>query len=181
MPEIEPVSINFQNAGYDSPLLLINCLSNIIKYSLQLSLLLLLPVSKLNLIKRIRPRLAQQFFDYLFWNGSLRIFIESFADMLLFSLLNLYEVNSLREINIFTVVEVSEILAVVFLLLATFVIFSVVAYYCANKKKLSDDAFLSKVGTFTEGAKRKDTITALIIPVMYFLRSLVLCLGLVLC
>ena len=100
--------------------------------------------------------------------------------MLLFSLLNLYEADSLKDINIFTVVQVSLILAITFLPLGTFVIFSAVTYYCANKKKLTNDAFLGKVGTFTEGAKREDVKTALLIPIMYFLRSLVLCLVLVL-
>ena len=101
--------------------------------------------------------------------------------MVLFSLLNLYERNSLKDIK-FKSVEASLILSIVFLLLGTVFIFSVVAYYCVNTEKLTNDAFLSKVGTFTEGAKREkalDTRTALLIPVMYFMRSFVLCVGLV--
>ena len=57
VPEIEPVSVNFQNADYDSPLLLTNCTGYMIKYALLISLVLLLPVTKLKIIRRLRPSL----------------------------------------------------------------------------------------------------------------------------
>ena len=101
--------------------------------------------------------------------------------MLIFSLLNLYEWHSLKK-TMFKSVRVSLVLSAVFLSLGTIVIFSVVMYYCANTEKITDAAFLGKVGTFTEGAKRRkpsDTKTALVIPLMYFMRSFVLGVGLV--
>ena len=63
---------------------------------LQLSLISLLPII-FSLEKCCFPKLRssrQQLVYFIFWNGSIRIFLELFLELFLFSLLNLAELES---------------------------------------------------------------------------------------
>jgi len=87
VPEATPFSFNFQQAGYDSHLLLINGSSFFLICMLQVCIfvvwLAMMPL-RCQSLQTIRLKLK----NYLFWSGTSRIFVESYADFSLFAILN---------------------------------------------------------------------------------------------
>ena len=87
VPEDTPFSFNFQQAGYDSNLLLINGSSFFLICLLQVCIfvvwLIMLPL-RCQCIQTKRLKLSK----YVFGGGTSRIFIESYADFSLFAILN---------------------------------------------------------------------------------------------
>ena len=52
-------------------------------------------------------------------------------------------------------------------------------YYNLNSQKINDKDFNDKVGSFVEGANRKKRWQALILPLSFFVKCIVLCVSLV--
>ena len=94
LPEQDPYSLNFQNAGYITTLIIYNAASMIFNFSVHFSLITILLI--LYLITRCCKRLtkARDWMKYyLFWNGSIRLFMEAYLELVLFALLNVSEVD----------------------------------------------------------------------------------------
>ena len=90
VPESEPFSINFQNAGYESSLALVNASSFLFNFTLHFSLVLGFLV--LPLLVKCRPKMrghAKTLSNYLFWNGTIRIYIEAYLDLMMPAMLNI--------------------------------------------------------------------------------------------
>ena len=91
IPEQDSFSINFQNAGYETFFFLLNAASSLglIWVHIVVSILLLIIFSAVSRchIKGLKQRKSVQ--NYLFWSGSIRMFIEAYLDLVLFSLLNI--------------------------------------------------------------------------------------------
>ena len=87
VPEATPFSFNFQQAGYDSNLLLINGSSFLFISMLQVCMIVvwlaMMPL-RCQCVQTKRLKLK----NYLFWSGTSRIFVESYAEFSLFALLN---------------------------------------------------------------------------------------------
>jgi len=82
LPEQDPYSLNFQNAGYKTTLMFYNAASMLFNFSVHLSAIFLLLV--LYLLARCCPRAnrwREKVQYYLFWNGSIRLFMEAYMDL----------------------------------------------------------------------------------------------------
>ena len=94
IPEQDSFSLNFQNAGYETKLFVVNAeiwlIISVVMGGIHVILLLLSwPISYWNNGARwVRQRVQYN----LFWNGSLRIFMEAYLDIAVMSLLNIHEV-----------------------------------------------------------------------------------------
>ena len=89
-PEMDAISLNFQNAGYDTNLLVpsLGTLFYIIVGQTSLVFVHML----LYLLAKAIPKtgvLKNKVSAYLYWNGSIRFMMESYMDIVLFSLMNL--------------------------------------------------------------------------------------------
>ena len=179
IPEQDAFSINFQSAGYTSSLFIMNGSNILTNFALHFSLtaLLLLACS----FKKCLPKIVAQFQHYLFWNGSIRLFIEVYLDMVLFSLLNLYEMQKTEQPDT-QAVFISYWVSISIMTICTCIPLILMAYYAKYRNNLSDTRLLAQTGTFIEGAKKKsasDFGPAVAIPMLLFTRSLVLSLSLV--
>ena len=88
-PEMDAISLNFQNAGYDTNLLVpsLGTLFYIIAGQISLVFVHML----LYLVAAAIPKaggLRNKVSAYLYWNGSIRFMMESYMDIVLFSLMN---------------------------------------------------------------------------------------------
>ena len=88
MPEIEPTTVNFQTAGYTTTLFLANANSTLFCYALQC--VLIVPLLILCIFRRFCPRIFKKLQNFLFWNGSIRLFIISYPVIVLSSMLNFH-------------------------------------------------------------------------------------------
>jgi len=87
---MDPHSLTFQTAGYSTTLFLSNAANYLFNFMLHLSLFLVLLImisfSRFNArCRRYRGKLE----SHLFWNGSIRLFMEAYLDFALFSMLNI--------------------------------------------------------------------------------------------
>ena len=180
VPEQEPFSLNFQNAGYSTTLFLVNAKSSLFLYAIQLFLVFLFALL-LYVMAKYCPNQLNKAKRYLLWNGTIRIFIANYLNICMFSLLNLKEAYISAEFqeNEFKSVEASNWLSGIFLASCILVPIGVSIYYCFNSHRLNNRDFNNKVGTFIAGANRKSSLKALIVPQSFFLKSLVLCISLV--
>ncbi len=89
-PEMEPISLNFQNAGFDGPLVVHNLRLMFYVFLLHivaalLMVLLVLCAKKSQKIKKVKDKAS----SYLFWNGTIRFLLENYLDFCMFSFINL--------------------------------------------------------------------------------------------
>ena len=90
IPEEDPVSVNFQNAGHESYMMITNLG---LKFYMMLAwigiivihFLLYLLSKAIARVGKVKSVVA----DRLYWNGSIRFFIEGYFDFVLLALLNL--------------------------------------------------------------------------------------------
>ena len=93
-PEMDSLSLNFQNAGYDTTLI-IPSLGNLLyllflHFVLALVHVLLFVLAKVIIkVSKVKSKVAR----YLYWNGSIRFFMEGYFDFLLFALINVKYLN----------------------------------------------------------------------------------------
>lgn len=88
-PEMDSFSLNFQNAGYDTPLV-IPSLGTLFYIFLGMICLALLQVLLMFLAKAI-PKTScinNKVKRYLYWNGSIRFFMEGYLDFVMMALIN---------------------------------------------------------------------------------------------
>ena len=94
--------------------------------------------------------------NFLFWNGTIRMFISNYLNVLLLSLLNLVQINGRSEYkdNDFKGLIVSNVLSVIFFSHCILVPIGLSLYYYHNDHRIKDKDFNDKVGSFIEGTKR---------------------------
>ena len=181
MPEKEPYSLNFQNASYDTTIFLINAHSNLLLYAVHFCLVVLFLLLLYCMVKCC-PNLLRKTKNFLFWNGTIRLFIVNYLNILLLSLFNLKETQNSAEYfeNEFKSVVASNWLSGILLANSILVPVGLSIYFYCNELRLNDGDFNNKVCTFIEGAtKQKSSLKALIVPQSFFMKSLVLSLSLV--
>ena len=177
-PEEDPFSINFQSAGYTSSLFLLNgqeILSNFSVHFCFIGLLLLVC-----LIKKCCPKIVAKVQHFLFWNGTIRLFIYVYLDMILFSLLNLHEKKRMEKLSMIKSIEISNWLSISCLTSGAFVPLTLLACYIKQRKNLQEDTgLIVKTGSFILGARLEKFGSAVATPMLYFARSVILSLSLV--
>lgn len=116
---------------------------------------------------------------YLFWNGTIRIFMEGYLDFTLMSLLNLRDIfwdDSLISVTI------CNYFAIVMMSLCVIIPVVLFLYLDCNISRWSDDEFKKSYGTLLEGTNSEYKGNSLIVglvPGFFFLRRLALCLTLI--
>ena len=155
MPEQEPFSLNFQNAGYSTTNFLINARSNLLLYAIHFCLVPLFALLFYCMAK-FCPNKHKKAKNYLFWNGSIRLFITNYLNLLLLSLLNIKEINNNEEYTDQQSkgVIASNCMSIITLAHCILLPIFVSVYYIYNDHRIDDQEFNDKVGSFIEGAKR---------------------------
>ena len=117
--------------------------------------------------------------SYLYWTGSMRLFVEGYMDIALFTFMNLKHVEWDSEVA----VNVASTLAASFLLVIIVVLPVAVLIYVACKRQAwNDEAFRERNEAILDGIdlERNETQwVGLLIPMAYFLRRLLMSLTLV--
>lgn len=116
IPEMDPISINFQNGGYENNLMIPNlgCLFYTLLGHIPLILVqicILLLAKKFVNFEWLNKKVA----NYLYFNGSMRIFIEAYMDLVLCALLNVKDLDWSHD---FSMVTASNYLAITVLSLS---------------------------------------------------------------
>ena len=88
--------------------------------------------------------------EYLFFNWSVRLYMETYLNMCLFSLLNLKEIR--WDLG-FPAVKTSNLLSILIFTQALVVPVIMFVYYIRNRDRWEDEDFKKKFGPFLDGLK----------------------------
>ena len=88
----------------------------------------------------------------LFWNGSIRLYMEAFLDACLFTTINMVEMEWPEGIHIVTV---SNWLAYISFGFCSTLPIILSIYLCANRKRWHEEKFKAKAGTLIEGTSEE--------------------------
>ena len=138
-PEMDAISLNFQNAGYDTNLVipslgtLFYMMIGQIGFVVLHFLLLLLTeaIPKVGVLKN-------KVYRYLYWNGSIRFMMEGYMDIVLFSLLN---IESMNWDDTFWAVTASNYIAIALTVLLCGLPIFFIYFYSKNMQNWNDEAF----------------------------------------
>ena len=180
IPELDSFSLNFMNAGYDSSLVLPNLGTLLFVLAGQVSLffVFILVWILAKCCKRIRNT-KEKLRYYLFWNGTIRIFMEGYLDFTLMSLLNIREI--FWQENLLSV-TICNYFAIVMTCLCGLIPIILFIYLDSNIKSWNEKEFRSSYGVLLEGTNgnKSESIWIIsLVPGLFFLRRLALCLTLV--
>mmetsp|Transcript_20920 Transcript_20920/g.28177 ORF Transcript_20920/g.28177 Transcript_20920/m.28177 type:complete len:315 (-) Transcript_20920:320-1264(-) len=116
--------------------------------------------------------------NYLFSNGTVRLYMLAYLNLCLFSLLNISE---MRWIDGIKAQAASNVISIMIFASTIIVPIVLLAYYWFKRDKWTDEAFQEKYGTFLEGLRHdKDhQICFMVYQTTYFARRFLLCLTLV--
>ena len=135
IPEQTPFSLSFQAAGYTDSLFMTNARTIILLYFLQFSLMI--PLCILQKFKTRCPNKARKAHDFVFFNGSIRLFISSFLNILIFAMMNIQQMVAGLEGDIdFWSVILSNWLSIIFLLHCFIIPIAIIAYVWHNSERL---------------------------------------------
>ena len=174
--ESEPQSVNFQQAGYDSSLLLTNLGSMFFIMIAYVGLYVIFlfvvwPLTKLcPKIQKVTNKLR----DFLFWGGTMRFFIESYMQICICTMLNLKEYEWEGSI---TLIALSDVLAIIAFVVVTVLPIALLIFFACNISRWDEERFAERHGAFLEGADLDREHTqwiVLLIPLTYFLRRLLM-------
>ena len=180
IPEQDPYSLNFQTAGYSTTLVLSNASSFLVNTLLHFSLVIVMLIlyfigAQSQRVSSLNNKLK----NYLFWNGSIRLFMEAYLDFALFSMLNISEIQW-PEGQV--IVAISNYLSYVLLGLCGFIPTILCIFACAKRQQTNNNAFKDKYGAFLNGTRTDQSRyvnPAITIAMVYFMRRLMLSMTLV--
>lgn len=153
VPESDPFSLNFRNAGYTSSLFVLNAQDYLFNISVQVCLsliLLIIVIAAMQFPKLIKLRDTIEAF--IFSNGSIRLLMLAYLNLVTFSLLTISEVGwDTAELQ---VTRLSLILAYVFFVLTALIPIIFFVHFCRHRARWNTDPdFKSRYGTFLAGYK----------------------------
>ena len=139
IPEMDAISLNFQNAGYNTNLL-IPCLGLLFYVTIGLICLFFVHGLVYLLAKAVPKvdRLTNKLSSFLHWNGSIRFILEGYMDIVLFSFLN---VNYLEWSDSFWSVNASNYMAITFTVIFCGLPIVFIIFYGKNMKRWKDKKF----------------------------------------
>ena len=143
VPEQLPRSLNFQIAGYTTFIFIMNAYSDILLYAIMIILMILFLMIYILINKccyKSCYNKVGKIQNFFFWNGSIRLFISSYLQTLLFSMLNLHEMSRGEDQpdKDFEVVQISNILCVTFFVLCFLTPVGIMIYLRYNRHRLTD-------------------------------------------
>ena len=174
IPEMDAVSLNFQNAGFDTSLA-IPSLGTLFYMLFTLIILVVVHIFILLLAKLWSKVswLENKVCRYLYWNGSIRFFMEGYLDFAMFAMLNIKEMDWEDD---FILVKASNIFSII-ILSFTLLLPIIMCFFWATKvQQWNKDEFKAKYGSLLDGSNsesRKWYI--MLVPMTYFLRRIALC------
>lgn len=179
-PEMDPLGLNFANAGFDTSLLIpsLGTLFFMLLGQIQLMLVHLLLICLAKAIPKT-TRVRDKVSTYLYWNGSIRFMMEAYIDLCLFTLTNLKELNW-RE-PIFGILA-SNTLSIILIVLLTVLPIFLIYFFVKNALNWTNVNFLGKYGALLEGTDRKRHTKKwiiVLIPASFFARRITMCLCIV--
>ena len=129
-------------------------------------------VSKAN---RLKSKVA----NYVYWNGSIRFFMEGYFDFVMFALINFKMINWEITNEDFWAVTLSNILASVLLILSLSLPIILIILYSINLKNWQDENFANRYGSFIDGTAElkpnQSQWVILLIPISFFVRRIAFC------
>ena len=135
-------------------------------------LLILLPI-----ITRCIPKLGSKIAplkDYLFWNGTIRMFMEAYLEFCIFSMMNIRE---LKWIENQTTISVNNFLCLFMIALVVLIPFVLFMIMWRNRKKWNDSLFGKQYGTYLGGMAKegsKGQLVILIAVSVFFVRRAIM-------
>ena len=131
MPESDPYTPQFEQAGYESTLMIGNISVICWTYAVNLGIFLFIfcPIWLINHRTGRLSGVKSGFAGYFFWNGPLRLFMESFFDMFLASVLNVHTADWDSPSSS---VQFSNVASIVFLVITGITFFLVTIVYVRN-------------------------------------------------
>ena len=152
-PEGDPFSLNFETVGIESKLLLLNI--GMTMYMIYFNVLYGVLHSILAPFKQkssfIRKTVAKMN-DYLYFNGTIRFYMEIFFDIIILASLNLYTADWGTP---FIAEQASNYLSIVFIILISIWPIGCILLACLRPKKWIAQTFQSRVGTIFEETSEK--------------------------
>ena len=146
IPEMEPFSLNFQMAGYDTSLYLVNGAAFIALIVFHFCLIVLFGVLFTCANKcRCAQKLKASLRAYLLWNGLIRLLIETFLELCVLSLLNIDELQWYEGLNFVRFSNYTAIITIVVCVLMPAVIIIIA---CKHKGSWKEESFSGKYGSF---------------------------------
>ena len=124
-------------------------------------------------------RIDQFLRSYVFFNGSIRLFMEAYLDMMLFALLNLVESPRL---DFIASVKASHYLSIAVVILSLAIPVMLIVHICSHRERLSEDKLHMKVGSLILGSKSKSKRqpkTTIVVPIVFFARRITVVLTLI--
>ena len=108
---------------------------------------------------------------YLYWNGSIRFFMEAYLDFVMFSLLNIKTMSELDDR--FVIVKASNILSIILLTVSMILPIAMCIIWALKYKQWDQDEFAERYGSLLENTDyRQRKWYVLFVPMTYFLRRL---------
>ena len=130
---------------------------------------------------RVRPgrlaRLKTKCMGYFFWNGLIRLFMESFFELVLCALVNLHAVDWDSS---YPGVKYSNVLTFISLILIGLIVTCLNVLYCCNFSRLAEERFRNRFGAGYDGtnpAKKVSPKSVLLYPVSFFIRRILFALS----
>ena len=122
---------------------------------------------------------AQNVGNYIYWNGSMRLLIEGYMDIVMTTCLNLkfFEWDGDVAVNV-----TSHTVAIFFFVAAMVLPVMLIVYFACKINKWNDETFQARNGTLLDGVdlERKEVKwIVLLVPTCFFLRRLLMSLTLV--
>ena len=165
LPEEPPYSLSFDQCGYGSTLLITNISIIIWIYAFHAALLVItLPIWLTSRLENFKAK----FSSYFFWNGLIRLFMETFFELVLTAVLNMRMVDWLTP---YPAVNLSTALAMISLILVSVLSPFLVFLYWRNFSILAEDRFKSKYGAGLVGTnlvKKVQPRSILAFPMIFF-------------
>lgn len=148
-PEMDAISLNFQDAGYDSPLI-IPQLGTLFYVFMGMIGLACFQVLLLFVAKAIPKTscLNDKVKRYLYWNGSIRFFMEGYLDFALMALIN---VKHLDWESDFLAVQLCNYFSIFVTVLTCTLPVVMCFLYLKSMQKWEEDEYQEKYGAFLDG------------------------------
>ena len=132
---MDPMSLNFQNSGYETYMIIPNLGTQL--YIMLLHFSFVIPHFILFIISRLISkvdRLKSKVANYVYWNGSIRFFMEGYFDFVMFSMINLKKIDWEIINEDFWAVTLSNVVACVLLFFSLSLPIVFTIFYSCNLK-----------------------------------------------
>ena len=197
LPELPPVSLNFQSFGYNTSLFLIND-ENLIQCTLILAIAILVFIILAIQVKLCKPCAAKcardrscfsrvfeildkktlQLGQAIFLSVTVRIFLEIYLDIVLLSAMNLNRITWLD----FRSVKISNIMSIMTVILVSIAPLALFLSILHQRNQWDDSKFQRRAGSLlaeTDFSKKRNRWSILLVPFIFLARRVMLAISVI--